>query len=123
MPGVGLTSSRPGQARADRLALKPYWGKPAVRNFRGGGGDVGIIRSPVRATALPDKFERSAFPESVGAGFTPARARAQTPNGQFSICVVPLGAWPTAKKQSPATDMGDPNHYDRASMTRWGSGG
>ena len=59
MPGVGLTSARPGQARADRLALKPYWGKPTVRNFRGGGGDVGIIRSPVRATALPDKFERS----------------------------------------------------------------
>ena len=32
-----------------------YWGKPTVRNFRGGGGDVGIIRSPVRAIALPDK--------------------------------------------------------------------
>ena len=55
MPGIGLTSSRLGQARADRLALKPYWGKPAVRNLRGGGGDVGIIRSPVRATALPDR--------------------------------------------------------------------
>src|SRR3989304_1966536 len=54
MPGVGLTSSRPGQARADRLALEPYWGKPTVRNLRGGGGNVGIIRSPVRATALPD---------------------------------------------------------------------
>jgi len=34
--------------------LKPYWGKPAVRNFRGGDGNVGIIRSPVRAIALPD---------------------------------------------------------------------
>ena len=34
---------------------RPYWGKPAVRNFRGGGGNIGIIRSPVRrATALPD---------------------------------------------------------------------
>jgi len=33
--------------------LKPYWGKPAVRDFRGSGGNVGIIRSPVRATALP----------------------------------------------------------------------
>ena len=29
-------------------------GKPAVRNDRGGGGDVGIIRSPVRATILLD---------------------------------------------------------------------
>jgi hypothetical protein len=35
--------------------LKPYRGKPAVRNFRGGNGNVGIIRSPVRAIALPDR--------------------------------------------------------------------
>ena len=34
--------------------MKPYWGKPAVRNFRGDDGNVGIIRSPVRAIALPD---------------------------------------------------------------------
>ena len=54
MPGAGLTSRRPGQAGSDRLALKPYWGKPTIRNFRGGDGDVGIIRSPVRAIALPD---------------------------------------------------------------------
>jgi hypothetical protein len=39
---------------SDIPALKPYWGKPAVRNFRGGDGNVGIIRSPVRAIALPD---------------------------------------------------------------------
>ena len=31
MPGVGFTSARPGQARADRLALEPYWGEAAVR--------------------------------------------------------------------------------------------
>ena len=43
------------QALADRLALKPYWGKPTVRNFREGDGNVGIIRSPVRAIALPDR--------------------------------------------------------------------
>jgi uncharacterized protein (TIGR00730 family) len=36
--------------------LKPYRGKPAVRNFRGGNGNVGIIRSPVRAIALPDNL-------------------------------------------------------------------
>jgi hypothetical protein len=58
MPGAGLTSARFGQARSERLALKPYWGEPTVRNFRGGGGDVGIIRSPVRATALPDPHPR-----------------------------------------------------------------
>jgi uncharacterized protein YbjT (DUF2867 family) len=34
--------------------FQPYWGKPAVRNDRGGDGNVGIIRSPVRAIALLD---------------------------------------------------------------------
>jgi hypothetical protein len=43
-----------GQASSDIPASKPYWGKPAVRNFRGGDGNVGIIRSPLRAIALPD---------------------------------------------------------------------
>src|SRR6202171_227824 len=43
-----------GKALSDIPALKPYWGKLAVRNFRGGDGNVGIIRSPVRAIALPD---------------------------------------------------------------------
>jgi hypothetical protein len=43
-----------GKAPSDSPALKPYRGKPAVRNFRGGNGNVGIIRSPVRAIALPD---------------------------------------------------------------------
>ncbi len=55
MLGASLTRPTPGKAPADRLALEPYWGKPTVRNLRGGGGDVGIIRSPVRATALPDQ--------------------------------------------------------------------
>jgi hypothetical protein len=44
-----------GKAPADTPALKPYWGKPAVRNFRGDDGNVGIIRSPVRAIVLPDR--------------------------------------------------------------------
>ena len=43
-----------GKALSEIPALKPYRGKPAVRNFRGGDGNVGIIRSPVRAIALPD---------------------------------------------------------------------
>ena len=52
---MGATIGRlAGKAPSNRLALKPYWGKPAVRNFRGGDGNVGIIRSPVRAIALPD---------------------------------------------------------------------
>src|SRR5947199_2797337 len=55
MPGAGLTAEAFGKARSDRLALKPYRGKPAVRNFREGDGDVGIMRSPLRAIALPDR--------------------------------------------------------------------
>jgi len=43
-----------GKALSDQPALKPYWGKPAVRNFREGNGNVGIMRSPLRAIALPD---------------------------------------------------------------------
>ena len=31
MPGAGLTAMSAGKARPDRLALKPYWGKPDVR--------------------------------------------------------------------------------------------
>jgi hypothetical protein len=46
-----------GKAPSDTPALKPYWGKPAVRNFRGDDGNVGIIRSPVRAIVLPDYGE------------------------------------------------------------------
>ena len=48
-----------GQAQSDIPALKPYWGKPAVRNFREGHGNVGIIRSPLRAIALPDQSSLS----------------------------------------------------------------
>ena len=44
-----------GRPRLIIPAFKPYRGKPAVRNFRGGDGNVGIIRSPVRAIALPDR--------------------------------------------------------------------
>src|SRR5712691_11896458 len=63
MSGVDFNSWLLWQALSERLALKPYWGKPAVRNFRGGDGDIGIIRSPVCAIALLDRslktFEKS----------------------------------------------------------------
>ena len=54
MPGAGLSGRCPGKAPSDMPAFQPYWGKPAVRNDRGERGDVGIIRSPVRASFLPD---------------------------------------------------------------------
>src|SRR6516165_1430160 len=42
-------------------SFQPYWGKPAVRNDRGDRGDVGIIRSPVRASILPDWGQKPAM--------------------------------------------------------------
>jgi len=55
MPGAGLIRTSFGKVSSEMLALKPYWGKPAVRNFREDDGDVGIIRSPVRAIVLPGR--------------------------------------------------------------------
>ena len=43
-----------GKAPLEMPAFQPYRGKPAVRNDREGRGNVGIIRSPVRASNLPD---------------------------------------------------------------------
>ena len=63
MTGTVSTRARNRQARSDMLALKPYWGKPDVRNFREGDGNVGIIRSPISAIALPDRSGES-FDES-----------------------------------------------------------
>ncbi len=49
------TSASERKAPTEKPALKPYRGKPAVRNFREDDGNVGIIRSPVRAIVLPDR--------------------------------------------------------------------
>ncbi len=49
-----LETARQIQASSDVPALKPYWGKPTVRDFRGGDGNTGIIRSPISAIALLD---------------------------------------------------------------------
>ena len=46
--------TRPRRWPWRQVGLKPYWGKPAVRNDREDRGNVGIIRSPVRASILPD---------------------------------------------------------------------
>jgi hypothetical protein len=65
MPGAGLTRTTSGKVPSERLALKPYWGKPAVRNFREGNGNVGHHRSPVRAIALPDRLPVDFIPDST----------------------------------------------------------
>ena len=54
MPGAGLSRSRPRKAPLGKPAFQPYWGKPAIRNDREDRGNVGIIRSPIRASILPD---------------------------------------------------------------------
>ena len=51
MPGAGLSWESSRKAPPDMLALKPYWGKLNVRNFRGGDGNVGIIEA--RLAPLP----------------------------------------------------------------------
>src|SRR6516165_4074828 len=73
-----------GKAPSDKPALKPYWGKPAVRNFREDGGNVGIIRSPVRATALPGEVlrgqdTRGQRPARPGAGSEGRGPHTRTP--------------------------------------------
>ena len=54
MPGAGLSRLVCGKVPPYMPAFQPYRGKPAVRNDREGRGNVGIIRSPVRASTLPD---------------------------------------------------------------------
>src|SRR6202162_4254434 len=54
MSGAGLSRRSPRKAPLEQPAFQPYWGKLAVRNDRGDRGNVGIIRSPIRASILPD---------------------------------------------------------------------
>src|SRR6516225_4009348 len=63
-PGYAGSRLKPVDARegaALKPAFQPYRGKPAVRNDREGRGNVGIIRSPVRASTLPDCGGHSAM--------------------------------------------------------------
>jgi hypothetical protein len=61
MSGADLSCVTSGKAPSDKPAFQPYWGKPAVRNDREGRGNVGIIRSPIRASILPDCGGRGAI--------------------------------------------------------------
>ena len=54
MLGAGLSCRRSRKAPLGKPTFQPYWGKPAVRNDGEDRGDVGIIRSPLRASILPD---------------------------------------------------------------------
>ena len=52
--GSRLKPAMLGKVLSYMPAFQPYRGKPAVRNDREGRGNVGIIRSPIRASTLPD---------------------------------------------------------------------
>ena len=54
--GSELKRLAPRKVPSDTHTFQPYWGKPAVRNDREDRGNVGIIRSPVRASILPDRL-------------------------------------------------------------------
>jgi hypothetical protein len=67
-------------------------GKPAVRNLREDRGDVGIIRSPVRASILPDLSilpYRPHFPLKSGSAVPAiAGSRGAAPVRSRGCCVV-----------------------------------
>src|SRR5882724_11145744 len=74
-------------------AFQPYRGKPAVRNDRGDRGDVGIIRSPVRASILPDWGAKA----SNGCATRQCRTSG---SGAARLAAIPAGASP-ANTRSP----------------------
>src|SRR5215471_847769 len=99
MPGAGLSRPMRGKVLPHMPAFQPYRGKPAVRNEREGRGNVGIIRSPIRASTLPDGGGREATRVPTAkcarqswcdpAGESPAEVRS-------SVRLVASVAWPLA---------------------------
>ena len=79
MPGVGLTLAARGKALPEKPAFQPYWGKPAVRNDRGGGGNVGIIRSPLPRHHLTRPELENLFGDAKGKGTSGGPARLNVP--------------------------------------------
>jgi hypothetical protein len=80
MPGAGLSRQSPRKAPLGQSAFQPYWGKLAVRNDRGDRGNVGIIRSPIRASILPDLRHWVRY-------YAPANAHSfsfESPQGEFA---------------------------------------
>jgi len=65
MPGAGLSRQHSGKAPSESQPWSRTEGKPAVRNLRGDRGDVGIIRSPVRASILPDWTRSCCYAMSI----------------------------------------------------------
>src|SRR6266852_7193182 len=75
------------------LRLKPYWGKPAVRNFRGGGENTGGPRMTVHAvrplsTRLLLALQQEPCSKDTG---TYCRARAKLPAAVLKRLAVQVG--------------------------------
>src|SRR5262252_1012779 len=84
-----------GKVSPERPAFQPYRGKPAVRNDRGDRGDVGIIRSPVRASIPPDCGGRLATTVPTANGDSGVTTRRQPSGG------IPVVALTQSREGSP----------------------
>jgi len=81
--GSRLKPAMRGKVLSYMPAFQPYRGKPAVRNDREGRGNVGIIRSPIRASTLPDCGGRSVMSvptaiSEMSSQIIPLKARADS---------------------------------------------
>ena len=123
-PGAGLSRLSSRKAPLGQPAFQPYWGKLAVRNDRGDRGNVGIIRSPIRASILPDPTIMMGIVDPVGSGYVESLAR---PGG--NVTGLATSSDDTAPKQlellaeivpkpSRIAVLGNPNATDYAAVVR-----
>ena len=47
------------------MSLKPYWGNPAVRNYRGDGGNLTLDREGVTKLLVPSVVKAPSFYSTV----------------------------------------------------------
>src|SRR4051812_25369457 len=98
--GSRLKPLTSGKAPPDRPAFQPYWGKPAVRNERGDRGNVGIIRSPVRASILPNTRRVADF--EVRLNRDPYRSRGHTGSAKWVLLSIVVDRAPSGRLRTLA---------------------
>ena len=118
MGGSGLASVRDLVVTLTFPVIAPTGGKPAVRNLREGDGNVGIMRSPVRAIVLPDRNLLKTKMAFVG-GYWAYKER------QFDRYLNPYerrlpvfgySAWPYANYGGQSADEEEPSLYRQAML-------